>query len=42
MTDPFSLHYSDDNKVKTFNHDGNNGHELKNVKSKQTFSVSSV
>ena len=37
MMDPFSLHYSDDNKKNTFNNGGNNGHGLKIVACKQTF-----
>ena len=37
MKDPFSLHYSEDNKLNTFNNDGNNGHGLNNVKCEQTF-----
>ena len=32
MTDPFSLHYSNDNKNNTFNNSGNNRHGLKTLR----------
>ena len=34
--DPFSFHYSGDNKMKALSNDGNNRNELKSVTCKQT------
>ena len=42
MMDPFSLHYSDDNKKNAFNNGGSNGHELENVTCKQTFTPNKI